>query len=78
MSERNITGGSAFPYQEIDEGSYLDEGMTLLDYFAGQALAGMEANDVGWDLGHEDTARLAYSAAAAMIAEKHKRESEYK
>ena len=50
---------------------------TLLDWFAGMALAGIEAN------GHEcciradaaEAAEWAYEYAAAMIAEKRRRES---
>ena len=44
------TGGSAYPFTEnnyIGDGMYeesINEGMTLRDYFAGQALTGLLAN----------------------------------
>jgi hypothetical protein len=43
----NFDGGPAFPYPRIDGRNTFDSaqnGMSLLDYFAGQALAGMLAN----------------------------------
>ncbi len=49
------------------------EGMTLLDYFAGQALEGLLAggNETNW----KDTGRVryAYGVAEAMLAERQKR-----
>ena len=43
-------------------------GMSLRDYFAGQALAGYSANSDFWkELTHEDTATAAYKAADAMM-----------
>jgi len=60
-------GGSAFP------GSYKDgnaRGMTLRDYFAGQALAGIcAARGEGT---HEFLAEWAYGIAEAMLAEREK------
>jgi hypothetical protein len=71
------TGGPAFPCQPCDrQGQPVAEmspGMTLLDWFAGQALAGMCANphrDLGWSGGAQD----AYKHAVAMLAEKQRRE----
>ena len=43
-------------------------GMSLRDWFAGQALQGMNAADRRWDGGNEDMACAAYSQADAMIA----------
>ena len=50
-------------------------GMTLLDYFAGQALGGYRgcSGAVGLDAKH--MANLAYLDADAMIAEKRRREA---
>ena len=57
------------------------KGMTLLDWFAGQALAGVITED-GWTPGHpgsqKEMQRLAqnsYAMAQAMIAEKWRLES---
>jgi len=52
--------------------------MTLLDYFAGQAMAGMLAN-AGFSKDFPcdgDLAQDAYEKADAMIAEKRRREAE--
>ena len=72
--ENKETGGSAFP-GTIPQFSYQHpaSGMTLRDWFAGQALAGiMESlannNSMTW----EDGARGCYMAADAMIAERNK------
>jgi len=48
-------------------------GMTLLDYFAGQALAGM-TKDIGWldEDGPKAAAQAAYRTAAAMLEEREK------
>lgn len=55
-------GGPAFPC-----GRYKEYGMTLRDYFAGQALASMRAEFVT-----DRTAQLAYEYADAMLAEREK------
>ena len=75
------TGGTAFPVLEKDidyEGKpflYCDsEGMTLRDYFAGQALAGLFVRDNSY-IDKDVAARLAeqsYSVANAMLAEREK------
>lgn len=62
-------GGPAFP--EVCGGSIIP-GMTLRDYFAGQALAGMMANAESWSVSSEKLAGYAYSAADAMLAERDK------
>lgn len=49
--------------------SYLQEGMTLRDWFAGQALAGIAAR--GMPAGHangKDTATVCFALADAMLA----------
>lgn len=57
-------GGPAFPV------SGFSSGMTLRDYFAGQALAGITVG-CGWQGGPWETmAAHAYEAADAMLAER--------
>ena len=75
------TGGAAFPTQDINGANgevvqFGSPGMTLLDYFAGQALAGMCVNDGdsnfdGWNA--DGIARHAYRIAAAMLTERARR-----
>lgn len=67
-------GGSAFPSpgivfpQGTQQGAY--EGMSLRDWFAGQALAGaMAAGGYG---SAEKTSSMAYQAADAMLNERKK------
>lgn len=48
------------------------EGMTLRDWFAGQALAGMSAHPKIGNNSDELMARLAYSQADAMLVERAK------
>ena len=65
------TGGPAFPAPYDGHGGG-PEGMTLRDWFAGQALAGMNAADRRWENGNLDMAVAAYSQADAMLAEREK------
>ena len=80
-------GGSAFPIRNVldDNGLVIDwaqSGMTLRDWFAGQALIGLMA---GWesvklDSGREsgkpsDLASFAFQTADAMLTERNKEES---
>ena len=79
----NKTGGTAFPSGAASVGpdGYMrccesaTPGMTLLDWFAGQALAGLcgspDFNFLPWD----KMADSAYTAADAMLAEKARREA---
>ncbi len=69
----NETGGPAFP-QDL-QGRRGDDpelqGMTLLDYFAGQALAGMLSNSESkFTNRFSGYAECAYDLAAAMLAER--------
>lgn len=60
MSKIN-DGGPAFPGEnEV----HFFEGMSLRDWFAGQAMAGVLANE-GWS---RDIATIAYATADAMLA----------
>lgn len=68
------TGGPAYPEQEfsIHDGIPivpLSPGRTLLDHFAGQALAGLLANPKVSG-SNTDYARTAYRYASNMISEK--------
>lgn len=71
------TGGPAFPLAastgDPRDGVYCQNGMTMLDYMAGQALAGICASQetqMPFDVVH----RLAYDHADAMLSEKARRE----
>jgi hypothetical protein len=52
-------GGSAMP-------AGYDDGMTMLDYFAGQALASMDYHNVDFST----IAQIAYQTAEAMLRER--------
>ena len=63
-------GGSAFPHDNQELGSVhriAQPGMSLRDYFAGQALAAIATNP---RLGSKDLAGGAYLIADAMLAER--------
>ena len=83
MSERVDDGGPAYPSTEVHPNYDFPIhhfGMSLRDYFAAQALAGLlanpggpfQANDMnGWDIVNctlDDVARLSYQASDTMIA----------
>jgi hypothetical protein len=57
-------GGQAFP-------RFNDDGMTLRDYFAGQALAGLLAGRYS-ESEDTDVARWSYKAADAVLAAREK------
>ena len=62
-------GGPAFPC--TDAKGFVSDGMSLRDYFAGQALAGMLANpELPTDA--EYIAKWSYLNADAMLAERQK------
>lgn len=67
-------GGPAFPmqYSHGPEQIGTEPGMTLRDYFAGQALAGYLAAGLTKDPKPWDAAKVAYGYADAMIAERAK------
>ena len=82
MSEKN-TGGPAYPTisnVENKQDWITEEGMTLRDYFAGQALTLVwDAMDKGYsgfidkdDVSSDEIARGAYQLADAMIKERNK------
>lgn len=67
---RKDDGGPAFP-QPGDDWNPKQTGLSVRDWFAGQALAGMLA-DRDMNAGPETTARIAYNYADAMLAEARK------
>lgn len=75
MNGKN-TGGAAFPEMIVGPygGSEISGGMTLLDWFAGQALASMRADGFNSGDWAGDMADQAYAIARAMLAEKRRRE----
>jgi hypothetical protein len=56
-------------YEGLEED---EEGMTLRDYFAGQALSGIISSDCSDKMAVEPRAKLAYRIADAMLAERDK------
>lgn len=70
MSDCIEDGGSAFPsLHELGDIAYTQGGMTLRDWFAGQALAGIIAHaDKFGSLAPTIAAEAAYEAADAMLA----------
>lgn len=70
MSDPNNDGGAVYPYCNNSEKEYywINKGMTLRDYFAGQWLLGFMSHSQGSRLNYEDTAHKAYCVADAMIA----------
>ena len=63
---------AAFPNPMIPEWQEGSTGMTLRDYFAGQALAGIMANP---HIGDDGGPKYAYYLADAMLAQRHKDQS---
>lgn len=62
----NPTGGPAFPSETLEYGLF--PGMSLRDWFAGQALSGMiNSPHVKSGVGPEDLAHDAYQFADAML-----------
>lgn len=68
-------GGPAFPRNgHPDKNDFPHGGMSLRDYFAGQALAGMLASpQVFENMTDETLAAITYSAADAMLKERERR-----
>lgn len=71
----------AFPQDESDDTSYtqMRGGMTLRDYFAGQALIGIFSGRATYytdgESFHRDVVKDAYAVADAMLAERGKAEA---
>ena len=71
MSDKNNDGGPAFPDHPLEHPNYWHQGntgMSLRDWFAGQALAGMisDLSECGSSF-IANSARLAYECADAML-----------
>jgi hypothetical protein len=60
----------AFP---VSDGIDVNFGMTLRDWFAGQALAWLPHVGCGADLDNRDTATAAYQLADALLAERERK-----
>lgn len=71
--EKAYNNSSAFPLQ--DEHGIRDAGMTLLDWFAGQALAGLCVSDATAKANptYQKVAVNSYAQAEAMLAERKRR-----
>lgn len=77
-----VDGGPAFPTEpNTQNGFYVHQGMSVRDYFAGQALAGAfeharmnvhTCSDMGL-LPEEWAAKMAYGLADAMLAARERR-----
>ena len=74
MSARN-NGGPAFPIENTNDIPDDWKGMTLRDWFAGQALAGISQDIEGYR-SLNDVAIDAYNQADAMLAERDQNNSE--
>lgn len=70
MTTKN-TGGPAFPVAVPVEFQFANDGMTLRDWFAGQAMLGLLA-DATRQGSMEELARVSFAAADAMLAEREK------
>lgn len=62
---------AAFPMAAPEDWGLIQDGMSLRDWFAGQALAGMLA-DHTFDVDGPTIAETAYGFANAMLAERQK------
>jgi hypothetical protein len=72
MSKQD-TGGPAFACAAADgQHHHVEDGMTLLDYFAGQYIASGQFDLMRY--GESEIAAWSYDFAEAMIAEKRRRE----
>ena len=76
MSESFDDGGAAFPYVEIDSrhGTRVECGMSLRDWFAGQAISGLvslgknlETENASCDTQSDVASDQAYAIADAMM-----------
>jgi hypothetical protein len=67
-AEAARTGGAAFPRALVPGQDNGEPGMTLRDWFAGQALAGLMADPGTFDTPHKRLAESCYGMADAMLA----------
>lgn len=75
MATNQNDGGPAFPTKATENFGFDSLGMSLLDWFAGQALEGYIAwsPSDAYQGSPKDSAAFAYTMAEAMIAEKQRR-----
>ena len=74
MNTRQNDGGAVFPTKGTFHGApYQSDGMTLRDWFAGQAVSGLYA-DHQFTGSHVEAARCSYALADAMIAKRNERQ----
>ena len=71
-AEKKDDGGPAFPYDVQRNGRGYHDGMSLRDWFAGQALAGFLPRSIYDDTSFPQAAIDAYGYADAMLAERSK------
>jgi len=78
MKTSSNDGGAAFTLVDGYHGDGRhrggESGMTLRDYFAGQALAGFIAASTGRDVHGQPAARMCYQMADAMLAARERKE----
>ena len=81
MDNTKQDGGPAFPRTGVGNAGHSydvppQDGMSIRDWFAGQALAGihaaLQASNWPQEAWHRDAAACAYMAADAMLAEREK------
>jgi hypothetical protein len=71
MSAPNYDGGPAFPYiNDQTHPTTINHGMTLRDYFAGQALAAVLVSSKYREASTKDVVERAYWFADAMLDER--------
>ena len=73
MSKRD--GGPVYPQDRAQPETVHYSGLSVRDYFAAAALAGVTAADTNDEKTVKDCAHLAYYIADAMLAERDKDES---
>lgn len=87
MSNEKVgDGGPAFPFGQVSEttgrpiNGYHNDGMSLRDYFAGQALMGLLSGQYAEQGQHNlfEVPNEAYYIADAMIAERNRKDPEEK
>jgi hypothetical protein len=67
--EMQNEGGPAFPVEHTEDGMpWVNPGMSLRDWFAGQALAGYAADPASGNHAYAELAEWAFDAADAMLA----------
>ena len=62
----------AFPQYIIsNNGAYVDDGMTLRDYFAAKAMTGLLTAEIVGEYSNEHVAEISYRIADAMLKARH-------